>query len=52
MSNHRQNAGKQRRYPGPYDRLIPIVLALLVVAIVAVVAIAAAVALGLFPAGH
>ncbi len=46
--NHRK-AQKERRFPGLYEKLIPIVLGIIVVAVVAVLIFAVAVALRLAP---
>jgi hypothetical protein len=52
MNDKPEKPGKTRSYPASYEKLIPIALAIIVVAIVALLAFAAAAALGLVPGAH
>ncbi len=52
MDDKPEKPGKTRSYPASYEKLIPIALAIIVVAIVAVLVFAAVVALGLAPGSH
>jgi hypothetical protein len=52
MTEQPEKTGKKRSYPGSYDKLIPIALAIIAIAIVAVLAFALVVALGLVPGSY
>jgi hypothetical protein len=49
MSNDEKRASPKRRYPGLYDKAIPIALGIIVLAVVVLLVVIFGVALGLFP---
>jgi hypothetical protein len=50
MSNDDKRGSPKRRYPGAYEKMIPIAIAIVVLAIVVLLIIILGVALGLFSA--
>ena len=51
MSNQGKDAPSPRRYPGGYEKLVPIALGFIALAIVVLLAVIVAVAVGLIPPG-